>query len=265
MESQIARRRMHQIACHLLPTEELPANHVFPMNCSSYMNSVIRRRDNRMFFARQGSISQARFMQQVTIQEFEDLGNGNLSRQDTPSECSVNVLKDSHSTDPPMFARPTQKAAESSKVGDEQDCKLAAKECPMFARMDSGMNKSGVANKEKQLPDSQSRKISVAEWSPRMDIVESGSKYIITVELPGVGSRGIRVEMDDKNLVLSGTRLTQEWRDASDPVYSAPVYHMREITQGPYRAVWKLPGDVNKDGVSAEFVDGFLQIILLKI
>ncbi|XP_075656938.1 uncharacterized protein LOC142627042 isoform X1 [Castanea sativa] len=38
-------------------------------NCCSSLNSVLRRCDNRMFFARQGSVSQANFMRQATIEE----------------------------------------------------------------------------------------------------------------------------------------------------------------------------------------------------
>ncbi|KAF3944190.1 hypothetical protein CMV_029324 [Castanea mollissima] len=38
-------------------------------NCSSSLNSVLRRCDNRMFFARQGSVCQANFMGQATIEE----------------------------------------------------------------------------------------------------------------------------------------------------------------------------------------------------
>lgn len=34
------------------------------------------------------------------------------------------------------------------------------------------------------------------EWFPRMDVVESGTAYVITVELPGVSVEGICVEVD---------------------------------------------------------------------
>jgi HSP20 family molecular chaperone IbpA len=34
------------------------------------------------------------------------------------------------------------------------------------------------------------------EWFPRMDVVESGTAYVVTVELPGVNVDGIRVEID---------------------------------------------------------------------
>lgn len=33
------------------------------------------------------------------------------------------------------------------------------------------------------------------EWFPRMDVVESGSAYVVTVELPGVSVDGICCEV----------------------------------------------------------------------
>lgn len=36
------------------------------------------------------------------------------------------------------------------------------------------------------------------EWSPRMDVEESGRNYILTVEAPGVNVNDIRVEINDQ-------------------------------------------------------------------
>lgn len=36
------------------------------------------------------------------------------------------------------------------------------------------------------------------EWSPRMDVAESGCSYVVTVEIPGVNCHDIRVEIDDQ-------------------------------------------------------------------
>ena len=36
------------------------------------------------------------------------------------------------------------------------------------------------------------------EWSPRMDVAESGCNYVVTVEIPGVNRHDIRVEIDDQ-------------------------------------------------------------------
>ena len=36
------------------------------------------------------------------------------------------------------------------------------------------------------------------EWSPRMDVVESGVNYVLTIEIPGVNVDDIRVEIHGK-------------------------------------------------------------------
>lgn len=36
------------------------------------------------------------------------------------------------------------------------------------------------------------------EWSPRMDVAESGRNYVLLVELPGVSIHDIRVEVSDQ-------------------------------------------------------------------
>ena len=40
--------------------------------------------------------------------------------------------------------------------------------------------------------------VAVIEWSPRMDVAESGQNYVISIEIPGVTVKDIRVEVDDK-------------------------------------------------------------------
>ncbi|KAK4599596.1 hypothetical protein RGQ29_009583 [Quercus rubra] len=144
-------------------------------NCNSSLNSVIQRCDNRMFFARQGSVSQANFMRQAT-------------------------------TEPPKFAGP-------------------------------GRRTSGRI-----------------EWSPRMDVAESGCSYVVTVEIPSVNCHDIRVEIDDQKLTVQGRRSTQYWKLSSFSNDSISAYHKQEILQGPYQVVWPLPANVNKDSVSAEFL-----------
>ncbi|KAF3319725.1 class II heat shock protein-like protein [Carex littledalei] len=39
----------------------------------------------------------------------------------------------------------------------------------------------------------------------------------------------------------------------------------REIAQGPYRLTWPLPNNVNKDSVSAKFMDGILHVTVPKL
>ena len=38
----------------------------------------------------------------------------------------------------------------------------------------------------------------IIEWSPRTDVAESEGKYVVTVEVAGVTSSDIRVEVDNQ-------------------------------------------------------------------
>ena len=89
------------------------------------------------------------------------------------------------------------------------------------------------------------------EWSPRMDVVESGSDYVVTIELPGVSASNIWVEANDERLVVTEQCSIEWWRDGNEKY---AVYHKREISEGPYHVVWHLPSNNNKDVVSTEFV-----------
>ncbi|XP_075671152.1 uncharacterized protein LOC142640779 [Castanea sativa] len=290
MEIQAARRRINLIAAHFSPTDDISVTKVLPMNCSSSLNSVLRRCDNRMFFARQGSVSQANFMRQATIEEncsseqatIEEKCNSNLNsviqrcdnrmffarqgsvsqanfmRQATTEEInpadSDLPLKPSgykgsyNDSEAPLFSRPVKKEPDFANVAQPvvQGCMLTVPEPPKFAG--PGRRTSGRI-----------------EWSPRMDVAESGCNYVVTVEIPGVNRHNIRVEVDDQKLTVQGRRSTQYWKASGFSNDSISAYHKQEILQGPYQVVWPLPANVNKDSVSAEFLDGFLQIIIPKI
>ncbi|XP_058760303.1 uncharacterized protein LOC131633622, partial [Vicia villosa] len=104
------------------------------------------------------------------------------------------------------------------------------------------------------------------EWSPRLDVAKSKDNYVIRVEVPGASVDDIRVEVDDQKLSIKGRRSSSSWKVAGCPNGCAvSSYLKREIPYGPFEVVWPLPIGVNKDNISAEFLDGFLQIIVPKV
>ncbi|KAF5184304.1 alpha-crystallin domain 32.1 [Thalictrum thalictroides] len=263
MESQVVRRRVNMIVSHLAGNEDLPAaTHLLPLNCSSSINSVARRCDNRMLFARQGSISQARFMRQVSIDESS--GESNKSHNGVPPHSSCSAIIDS-SCNPmgaPLFSRPIQMKPQASIVEyrpAKQDCQLSMEDPPKFSRPYKGVdghNKNFTKNVRSD----------VKELSPRMDVAESKWHYVMTVELPaGSSMNSIRVEVDERNLIVMGKRSTQRWRASSGSRDSVSTYQNRDTIQGPYQIVWPLPNNVNKDRISAEIVNGVLRITLPKL
>ncbi|XP_042477959.1 17.3 kDa class II heat shock protein isoform X2 [Macadamia integrifolia] len=257
MENRVVRRRMDLIMGHFASNEDSSPNTVFPTNCSSSINSVIRRGDNRMLFARQGCVSQARFMRP----------QGSSVKCGTSLSCSGSVIQDfTYSSEAPTFSRPARKENNLPNIVEhhpmKQDCKLAATETPLFARPSVGL--SG----QKQVFSKEIKHASGPkgiERLPQMHVSEAGHNHVVTVELPGIRIRDIKVEVDDQNLIVTGQHSTQRWQFASGPDDLFVVNHMRGISRRPYRLVWPLPNNVNKDGVSAVFLDGILQITLPKL
>ncbi|XP_057953146.1 uncharacterized protein LOC131147651 [Malania oleifera] len=260
MENQVvARRRINLIAAHFAAADDRSATRVLPVNCSSNLSSVIRRCDNRTYFARQGSCSQTCFMKQASIEQ------GSLAQSSVPFDFSTSAKKGSLTAfEAPMFSRPATMPAGFPNVNVMKyvaEDGESAVDPPKFARPNtfSGEKHFHLKN-EMRAPD-----LNGTEWSPRMDVGESGRNYVVTVELPGVGINGVRVEVDDQKLTVTGKRSTQWWKVASFANDSISTYHKKEIVQGPYQLVWSLPADVNKDSVAAEFVDGILQIVIPKL
>ncbi|XAR50824.1 hypothetical protein NMG60_11005271 [Bertholletia excelsa] len=142
-----------------------------------------------------------------------------------------------------------------------QECNLAAPDPPMFSRPNRRINELGQLHSGKEMHDID---CSGFQQFPRMDVAESGCSYIIAVELPGVNIGDIRVEINKQNLTVLGKKLSQWWGVATSES-RVSTYHRKEISQGPYQIVWPLPTNVNKDSVSAEFVDGLLRIIVPKL
>lgn len=64
------------------------------------------------------------------------------------------------------------------------------------------------------------------------------------------------------SLVISGSRATDWWKNNDDSHSdgngsangNGSVYHRRELAQGPYRAVWRLPKNADDGAVTAEFM-----------
>ncbi|KAE8694444.1 hypothetical protein F3Y22_tig00110783pilonHSYRG00248 [Hibiscus syriacus] len=260
MENEAARRRISNIAAHFSPNDDiLSVAHLLPMNCSGSLNYVVRRCDNRMHFARQGSAYQACFMRQVSRAE------RTAPQPAAPSKSSCSPS--SGASEGPLFSRPKMMDPNFSNLAANQplslDWRLSMPDPPMFARPNKSTNEEmPLQSMEKTCwPRSNG-----TEWSPRMDVAESGRDYVIMVEIPGVGISDIRVEVDDHKLTVTGERSSRCWKVASDSLNdSTAEYHKREILQGPYKVVWPLPANANRDSVSAEFLDGILRVVIPKL
>lgn len=248
-ETEVSRRRVSMIAAHFAANDDVSAmaTHVLPVNCSSSLSSFTQRRDNKVSFARQGSSSQACFMRQVSAEpqqhNTDKSGNQGIPFMSTNSS----IERYQKSKEEPLFSRPIV-----------QDHKFSASEPPRFARPYSGHEDLFYCEDIKDASKS-------SEWSPRMDIGEHGYNYLLLVELPGVCTKDIRVEVNNESLIVQGKRSIDLQKVARPSDSSVSGYHKMGIFQGPYHVAWPLPTNVDKDNVSAEFVNGLLRIKIPKL
>ncbi len=88
-------------------------------------------------------------------------------------------------------------------------------------------------------------------WTPRMDLVEDGNSYHLTVEVPGFEKKDIRVEFEDNVLTVSGEK-------NSDNVHDERKAYFREIRTGKFERKVRFPAHVESSAIKANYKDGML-------
>ncbi|XP_047321092.1 uncharacterized protein LOC124925163 [Impatiens glandulifera] len=272
-EIESVKRRMSMIAGHFAGDDFLggSAHTLLPLNCSSSLNSVIRY-DNRMYFARQGSSNHSLFMRQQQQQQPQS----QAIKSTICSSCKnmPNLIES------PLFSRPTKPlkcpACETlSSSSFETDTKNPSRVQPMVQDYPPMLQRPSFARPTKWLgfPDkltftTNSHKQEEQPnhgWSPRMDVAEYKRNYILALELPGIGIKDIRVEVDDHNLTINGKSLTHSCKSVNSTTDLFTTYHKREILHNPYQVMWPLPANANKETISAQYIDGILHITVPKL
>jgi HSP20 family protein len=99
--------------------------------------------------------------------------------------------------------------------------------------------------------------LTVAEWSPLVDIEESEKEYLIKAELPEVKKEDVKLSVRDEVLTISGER-------KSEKEEKGKKYHRVERCYGSFLRSFTLPEDADGTKVSAEYKDGMLRIHLPK-
>ena len=104
---------------------------------------------------------------------------------------------------------------------------------------------------------SQEESLTVAQWTPRVDICEDDKEFVIKAELPEMKKEDVKVTLEDGTLTISGERkLEKEEKNQT--------YHRIDREYGTFFRSFLLPVGVSGDNVSADFKDGVLKVRLPK-
>jgi HSP20 family protein len=93
-------------------------------------------------------------------------------------------------------------------------------------------------------------------FSPAVDVAYTADppRAIVIAELPGVVADELDLEIQGRQLILSGRR--------EAPVADSDVYQQVEIERGSFRRVVELGADVQADAATARYEDGMLRVEL---
>ncbi len=94
-------------------------------------------------------------------------------------------------------------------------------------------------------------------WAPAVDIAERKDAYLVTAELPGVGTEDLEITFQDGLLTIQGER-----HPAADT--GGEKVHRSERRYGAFRRSITLPRHVQADKIEASAQDGILQILVPK-
>ena len=99
--------------------------------------------------------------------------------------------------------------------------------------------------------------VNVAEgpWIPLADLSETDDAYVVEVDLPGVNRDQIGIQLQDRELVITGEIPESEQKGR---------LHRRSRRTGRFEFRTYLPGDVNADAVNAQLSNGVLTVTIPK-
>jgi len=102
-----------------------------------------------------------------------------------------------------------------------------------------------------------SESMTVAQWSPLVDITEDDKEYLVKAELPDLKKEEVKVTVENGELTISGERKIEKEEKNKK-------FHRIERSYGSFVRSFTLPEGVSGDKVNADFKNGLLEIHLPK-
>ena len=99
--------------------------------------------------------------------------------------------------------------------------------------------------------------MSIADWSPLVDITEDEKEYVVKAEVPEMKKEDIKLNVHDDVLTISGERKYEKEEKGKK-------YHRVERAYGSFVRSFTMPEDADGTKVSAEYKDGVLNLTLPK-
>ena len=94
-------------------------------------------------------------------------------------------------------------------------------------------------------------------FSPACDVEETEANYLLSFDLPGVAKENVKIELNDRELVVSGERKEERNEESK-------TRRFVERSYGSFYRTFTLPSAVGADKIRASFDNGVLKIAISK-
>lgn len=94
-------------------------------------------------------------------------------------------------------------------------------------------------------------------WVPALDVRETESAFVVTVDLPGMEPEDVNVTFENGALTISGTRVFTKEDDEE-------TYHRIERSFGTFARSIRLPRTADTEKIEAAFQKGVLDVSIPK-
>lgn len=95
-------------------------------------------------------------------------------------------------------------------------------------------------------------------WTPPIDVYETGDRYVIAAELPGLTREQIELALEDSRLTIRGHRADR------GPGGEAVHYHQVERGHGAFSRTFDFAEKIDVQQISADLSNGVLTVTLPK-
>jgi HSP20 family protein len=100
--------------------------------------------------------------------------------------------------------------------------------------------------------------LTLADWTPRVDVEEDDKAFVIKAELPEVKKQDVKVHVEDGTLTLSGERRQQKEQKNKK-------FHRIERSYGSFLRSFTIPTNVDATKIVSTFTEGMLVITMPKM
>jgi HSP20 family protein len=92
-------------------------------------------------------------------------------------------------------------------------------------------------------------------WNPAADVYRSSEGWVVKVDLAGICSDELEIQISDSMLRITGCRRDTNFREGF-------VYHQMEITYSRFEKTIQFPAPIEGASLKRDYSDGFLIIKL---